>query len=146
MKITEIISKSDLGEPYDRLSDFLDLDDIVKVEQAYSGRQLKFKRDRDDKDGELSKLKTLLGTEKAEKFVMMLGGMWIYFPKLRRSAFDKIKTSIKQEFRGHNYYQLAVKYGYTERHIRRIVADEGKSNKIHENQMSIFDVVDDRAQ
>ena len=145
MKITDIISKSDLGEPYDRLSDFLDLDDIVKLEQGYGGRQLKFKRNCQDIKTEYPELIAMLGAKKALKFVQTMGDMWVYFPKLRRSAFKTIEAMIIKEFNGYNYARLAFKYGYTERHIRRIVAGEERRHKADEHQVSIFDAFDDLA-
>jgi hypothetical protein len=38
LNITDIIRKGDLGEPYDRLSDFLEMDDILRLEQGLGGR------------------------------------------------------------------------------------------------------------
>jgi hypothetical protein len=143
MKITDIISKSDLGEPYVRLSEFLELDELVKVEQTYGGRQIKFKRGCSDISGEYPELTSMLGMEKAARFINAIGDIWIYFPKLRRSAFDKIKASIINDFKGYNYHRLAQKYGYTERHIRRIVAGAERRHEMDENQVSLFDAFDD---
>ncbi|MCL2415803.1 MAG: hypothetical protein FWD01_03220 [Defluviitaleaceae bacterium] len=129
--ITKIINKSDLGEPYDRLSDFLELEDFVKVEKLFCGKQLKFKPKHKcgDIKTEYPELVLMLGIVKAEKFIIALGGMRVYFPKLRNSASKSIKAKIAKEFNGYNYARLAEKYGYTERHIRRILVETRKRRK-----------------
>lgn len=139
MQITDIISKNDLSEPYDRLSDFLTLDEIIRLEQEYGGRQMKFKKSCQDIEKEYPELTIMLGRTKALRVMKMLGGVWTYFPELKRSCLDKIKGLIISEFDGYNYLQLAKKYGYTDRHIRRMLDGKGKRPKIDENQLSLFD-------
>ena len=141
LNIRDIIQKSDLSEPYDRLFDFLDLGDIIRVEQAYGGRQINFRRGCEDAKTEYPDLFLALGTDKAMKVIKTFGDMRIYFPTLRQSALDKIKRHIIAEFDGYNHLTLARKYGYTERHIRRIVAQRGiKRPLIDENQLTLSDI------
>lgn len=140
MKITEIIRKEDLGEPYGRLSFILNLDEIIKLEQEYGGRQVRFEITCEDAKTEYPELVALLGAVKAFQVIKGLGGERTYFPELKRSCVDKIKSLIISEYNGYNYLQLARKYGYTERHIRRIVAEKGRQRKkVDENQLSLFD-------
>lgn len=139
IQIADFITKDDLGEPYDRLADFLSLDDIIRLEQAYGGRQVKFRRNCTDVKEEYPELVVVLDYNKAHRVVKVLGGMWIYFPELRRSCHEKIKSMIKSEFNGYNYLHLAGKYGYTERHIRNIVERNGKKLVYDQNQLSLFD-------
>jgi len=141
LKITDIITKQDLGEPYDRLSDFLELDDIVRLEQEYGGRQIMFRRHCADIKADYPELYITLGLEKAGEVMRALGDMRVYFPALRRSASDKIRDLIVTEFNGYNYYQLARKYGYTERNIRHILSASGKIRcRVDENQLSFADL------
>ena len=97
MKIQEIITKKDLGEPYDRLLDFLELEDISKLEQLYNGQNKRFKRYCEDIKNEYPELYYALGKEKGTKVLMMLGDMNIYFPTLKHSTRDTIWTIVKKE-------------------------------------------------
>ena len=141
MKITDILDIRDLGEPYDRLSDFLELDEIIKLEQAYGGRQIKFRKNCGDVTAEYPELVATVGIAKAAKVVKIFGGMPTYFPTLKRSCKEKIKSLIFTEFNGYNYLHLARKFGYSERHIRHILAKSGKRrNLVDKEQLSLFDI------
>ena len=137
MKITDIITKQDLGEPYDRLSEFLELSDIIRLEQEYGGRRVQFRRDCEDVKAEYPELSALLGTQKAALVINALGDMRVYFHSLRKNVLDKIRNLIIREFNGYNYDELSKKFGYTERHIRRIVAGQPR-RPIDRSQMTMF--------
>jgi Mor family transcriptional regulator len=65
-------------------------------------------------------LRELIGNERASKVAEALGGSTIYIP--RNDIIAARYRSIKQEFcSGASYRELAVKYGYTKSHIRKIV-------------------------
>jgi Mor family transcriptional regulator len=65
-------------------------------------------------------LKKLISYEEFYDVIKALGGSIIYIP--RRDVIAARHKSIKQEFcNGASYSELAVKYGYTRNHIRRIV-------------------------
>lgn len=49
------------------------------------------------------------------------GGLALYFPKLDKILFKKRDALIRKEFNGTNHKALAIKYGLTERWIRKIV-------------------------
>lgn len=140
MKITDIIEKQDVGEPYDRLLDFLELEDIVRLEQAYNGQQIKFHRNSENITKDYPELVGALGIEKSRMVIIALGSMRVYFPTLKKSASDKIKRLIISEFNGYNFKHLSRKFGYTERYIRQIVSRQPKRNPVLENQLSLLDV------
>ena len=141
MKITDIITKHDLDEPYGRLSRFLDLDEIIKLEQLYGGRQIRFRRDHSGIEEEYPELVTVLGIEKAKQVAKGFSGELVYFPALRKSASDKIKTMILSEYNGYNHKQLARKFGYCERHIRNILSAYRKNEALADyNQLSLYDI------
>ncbi|MCL2372910.1 MAG: hypothetical protein FWC78_05865 [Defluviitaleaceae bacterium] len=50
-----------------------------------------------------------------------LGGLTIYVPSSRTIFSKCLEKAARQEFTGNNYAALARKYGYTERHMRRVV-------------------------
>ncbi|MDR2166469.1 MAG: glucosaminidase domain-containing protein [Clostridiales bacterium] len=64
---------------------------------------------------------------------------------VRRSAFEAVKVQMAKDFNGYNYSVLAAKYGHTERHIRRILATQGRRHQVDENQISLYDAFDDGA-
>ena len=139
MQITKYITKQDLGDPYDRLADFLELEDIVKLEQLYNGQTIRLKRNTSDIKADYPLLHEILGDRKSRQVIQMLGDIWIYYPTIKRNVGGKIKDLILQENNGYNQVDLSRKYGYTERHIRRILA-EAKAPKIDPNQLKIDDI------
>ena len=67
---------------------------------------------------------TLLGLEGLDAifaFAEHLGGMTVYVPNARTIFAKCLEMEAKKEFTGSNFAGLAKKYGYTERHIRRMV-------------------------
>jgi Mor family transcriptional regulator len=76
------------------------------------------------KDGneDFEMVQELIGVDEAHKLMKAFGGSVIYIPKPKLGSTSELHQSIKQEFRnGANYRDLAIKYGYTQTHIRRIV-------------------------
>jgi Mor family transcriptional regulator len=71
-------------------------------------------------------LKDLLGNKQAEKVADYFSGSLVYFSK--GIAIARKHREIKKAFlEGTGYRELALKYEYTEQHIRRIVHGGGKS-------------------
>ena len=54
-------------------------------------------------------------------FTELVGGLTIYVPQERTIFARCMELAARQEFTGSNFAALAKKYGYTERHMRRIV-------------------------
>ena len=50
-----------------------------------------------------------------------LGGLTVYVPHARSIFIKCLEQEIRREFNGSNFIKLAKKYGFTERHIRRMV-------------------------
>ena len=66
---------------------------------------------------------TLLGLDGFDaicKFTEQLGGLTIYVPNQRSIFIRCLESEVRREFDGNNYMILARKYGFTERHIRRM--------------------------
>ena len=55
------------------------------------------------------------------QFAEQLGGLTIYVPGTRTIFAKCLETEAIKEVTGSNYTALAKKYGFAERHIRRIV-------------------------
>ena len=62
-----------------------------------------------------------VGVENTLKLAEYLGGMYMYFPKLDALIRQKRDESIRAEFDGSNYRELARKHKLTEQSIRNIV-------------------------
>lgn len=70
-----------------------------------------------------------IGVEVAVQMYEHFKGLQVVFPtKLLDSEF--IQTQILKEYDGRNYKQIALKYGYSERWVRKII----KSRTIKMNQ------------
>ena len=54
-------------------------------------------------------------------FADYLGGMSVYVPSLRTIFSRCLELEIQREFSGANYAALCRKYGFTERHVRRLL-------------------------
>ena len=67
----------------------------------------------------------LVGLDRFLKIIDTAGGEFLYFPK--RSTLERAlrRQAIVKEYDGTNLKQLARKYGFTDRHIRTILAEEG---------------------
>jgi len=50
-----------------------------------------------------------------------LGSTTIYVPSIRRMLMDCLAKEAIREFNGYNYKDLAKKYGFSERHLRRLL-------------------------
>ncbi|MFC4805751.1 Mor transcription activator family protein [Filifactor villosus] len=75
------------------------------------------------------------GIEVALEIEQMWRGRQIYFPFLEHVCRENIKEKILEEYNGYNATELAVKYGYSERHIRRLC--ENKS-VVLDGQLNLF--------
>ena len=67
----------------------------------------------------------LVGMERFLKIIDTAGGEFLYFPK--RSTLERTlrRQAIVKEYDGTNLRQLSRKYGFTDRHIRTILQEEG---------------------
>ena len=73
-----------------------------------------------EKNDIFEELEQIIGAEAANRFVDFYSGASIYIPK--NIITERKYTKIRDEFKkGAGYRELAVRYGYTQRHIRRIV-------------------------
>jgi Mor family transcriptional regulator len=78
----------------------------------------------DDLEPPYDELANEVGLEVAKQIAKLYQGQQIYFPKLERKCDPLLKKTIKEEFDGYNFKELAVKYDYSERWIRKIVEDQ----------------------
>ena len=132
----KFIDKEDLREPYSSLIDVLEIDEILKVEELWQGRQILFSKATKNTET-YRELSDIFGTDKAEKIINTYMGEFIYFPRLKSLS---VREQILRDFTGYNYTELARRYGYSERYIYDIVKSKAKSIKnICENQISLFD-------
>jgi Mor family transcriptional regulator len=53
--------------------------------------------------------------------VELFGGATIYIPKLRTIVFRCLELEADREFTGKNCLEISRKYGFTHRHMRRIM-------------------------
>lgn len=156
MDLKDFIKPEDLGEPYSSLIDILSLEEICQIEHNFNGRQINFKKSVKDVSNEYPKLVLILGAEKTVQIVQKLNGQ-IYFPELKKTCRDKIKNCIRTQFNGYNYADLAARFGYSERTIRRIIKNKpsrkrkakeivkkkrNKKVKDFDNQITLFDHYD----
>ena len=50
-----------------------------------------------------------------------LGGATVYVPSIRKMLMDCLTKEAVREFNGYNYDTLAKKYGFSSRHLRRLL-------------------------
>jgi len=62
------------------------------------------------------------GFDAVFEFAEQLGGFTVYVPKVRTIFARCLEKEVMREFNGSNFAGLAKKYGFTERHIRRLVS------------------------
>lgn len=74
-----------------------------------------------------SEIANLLGIEAALKLHSKYRGTQIFFP-VELFSRDFIVKQIVEEYNGYNVRELATKYGYTEKWIRKILKDHIDNN------------------
>lgn len=79
-----------------------------------------------------------IGVGNALEIAELFQGSSVYFPKLDNVYAKKLREQILKEFNGYNYKHLAVKYGYSEMWIRKIV-----NKNVLEGQISFDDIKND---
>lgn len=79
-----------------------------------------------------------IGVGNTLEIAELFQGSSVYFPKLDAIYSKKIREKILSEFNGYNYKHLAVKYGYSEMWIRKIV-----NKDVLECQISFEDIKND---
>jgi Mor family transcriptional regulator len=83
-----------------------------------------------EKSDMFEELEDLLGTEAANRFVDFYSGSNLYTPKSIK--IKKKHRKIREEFReGATYRELAMRYEYTEQHIRNIVHRKERKDEQH---------------
>lgn len=72
--------------------------------------------------GVYSEIATLLGIDAALKLHANYKGQQVFFP-MELFSKDFIKSQIVAEYDGYNVKQLATKYGYTEKWVKKILKE-----------------------
>jgi Mor family transcriptional regulator len=76
-----------------------------------------------EKDEVYEELKDIVGPEAAKRMVESYAGTNIYYPK--RIVKKLRNQQIRKDFKdGASYLELTLRYGLSERHVRRIVSKE----------------------
>lgn len=89
---------------------------------------MKFNDQRESLNSIYRELADIIGMENTIKLYDEFKGQQVSFPvKLHNKQY--VHEEIKNEFNGANLKQLAVKYGYSERTVRRIVQKKNDLDK-----------------
>ena len=63
----------------------------------------------------------LIGVEPTMTLIEHFQGQQIYVPAMRKVVAGCLVKQAREEFNGDNYHILCKKYGFTERHLRRLL-------------------------
>lgn len=58
-----------------------------------------------------------------DRILLRLGGELVYLPKRTARRRKKDREEVALKFNGNNLFELAQEYGFTPRHLRRILAN-----------------------
>lgn len=83
----------------------------------------------EDLDTPYYEIAEILGLPAALKIEEIFRGRQVYFPYLSYMCVDKRKEKVQEEFNGYNITELAIKYNFSERHIRRICQEQIEKEK-----------------
>jgi Mor family transcriptional regulator len=61
------------------------------------------------------------GFEAVSTIVEQLGGSTVYIPNMRTIFVRCLEEEARKEFNGHNTVAISKKYGFTDRHMRRMM-------------------------
>lgn len=95
-----------------------------------------------DLEEEQKQLAELIGLDNFKLLLNAYGGVSIYIPKPDSFAAVARNESIREDFNGYNFKELARKYNLTEVWIRSIVSDKAKEIKAKpiDGQLNIFNL------
>ena len=65
-----------------------------------------------------------VGFDAVFTFAEQVGGLTIYVPSAKKIFSRCLELEAKKEFNGENFADIAKKYGYTERHMKRLLYGE----------------------
>lgn len=118
------IHLEDIQEPYNALTEILTFDEIILLSNKIKGVEINFKN-KEIKEIKstlgFKLIKNCLGEDLAFKIYEIYRGDKVYFPSMRKALSITIKNEIKKEYTEYNLKELACKWGYSERQIRRII-------------------------
>lgn len=81
----------------------------------------------------------LIGVEDTLKIYESYRGLQITMP-LRLTSSEQIKQIVHREYDGTNLKELALFYGYSERHLRRLLKDKSKDIELGGGQVKEQDL------
>ena len=73
--------------------------------------------------------KMLIDTIGADCFMRVYGGSYVYIPKNDNIVRSIRNRNIRNDFNGHNFKELAAKYGLTVARIRSIIKETKSTGK-----------------
>lgn len=76
----------------------------------------------------LYQLYDIVGGKLFTEIIDVHGGEFLYIPKRATLERKHRYEAIRKEYNGYNVSQLALKYGYSERHIRTILFESKGDN------------------
>ncbi|NLW52323.1 MAG: hypothetical protein GXY87_03035 [Tissierellia bacterium] len=76
----------------------------------------------------------LVGLENTIKIFKQYKGLYIHFP-MRFFSSDGLYNIVKREFNGCNSKEIARKYGYSLRHINRVISKNIDENNLIKGEM-----------
>lgn len=80
--------------------------------------------DIDQLSGEQRELAETIGLDAYRKLVANYGGNPLYIPKSKTVLKEIIRKEIDKNFDGKNYRKLSIKYGLSEKTIRKILSEK----------------------
>lgn len=80
--------------------------------------------DIDQLSGEQRELAETVGLDAYRKLVANYGGNPLYIPKSETVLKEVIRKEVSSSFDGKNYRQLSIKYGLSEKTIRKILSEK----------------------
>ena len=117
------INIENLNETYYRVVQLIGLDDTIRFSEAFAGQSICFKK-RYNLDHDYPEIIACIGETKTKKLIKgFYGEGSVYFCKFRSALKIQVYSKIRKEFDGCNYIELSKKYGFTERNVRRIIAN-----------------------
>ena len=122
------IKLEELNDTYYRLADLIGIDDTIKLSKEFSGQVITFKK-RYDLNRDYAELVECVGAKKAEKIIKAFSGEKVYISSLKRAMQSQLYREIGKAYTGYNLNELARKYRYSTRHLRKILESKIQTAK-----------------
>lgn len=141
------MNPSEIPKPYLHLTMILSIDEIFRLSAYLKGREYYFRNVEYEQTEAFQEIQKVFGSKHKAWLVYSTFAQLpnkkdrqVHFSDISRLKDGDIRDTIRREYNGYNATALAIKYGYSDRYVRRLVEGISKSQAmVYDGQLQIED-------